>query len=104
MNAIARLTQVVNDPTIEQTIKLNEICHTVSQSVPHANRVSLWRFNEKCSEIECLQVLDPINYSEAGLVLSQQDFPSYFEHIINHQVVVASAARTHYVTKCFNDK
>jgi len=101
MNAITKLTSVVNDPTIQSDNKLIEICNTVSQAVPHANRVSLWKFNDECSKIECLKVLDPANRSTQGQILYQDDFPFYFEHIIYNQVVMASDARQHYVTKCF---
>jgi len=102
MNAITKLTLTVNNPDLEPSSKLTEICKTVEIAVPHANRISLWRFLGEGDEIECLKVLDPINEATEGQILRQADFPTYFEHIKNNQVVMASDARHNYITKCFN--
>ena len=102
MNAITKLTSTINDPRVSSLNKLTEICKTIDIAVPHANRISLWRFLGEGEEIECLKVLDPFNESTEGQILRQEDFPIYFEHIKNNQVVLASDARHNYVTKCFN--
>ena len=103
MNAITKLTSFVNDQCVQTELKLVEICKTVDRAVPHANRVSLWKFSDDRSRIKCLYVLDPENGSAQGQVLTHKDYPVYFEHILNNRVIVASDARQHYVTKYFGD-
>ena len=75
------------------------------QHVTHANRVSLWAFNEDKSEIFCLMCVSGKEYTfTSGAILKKTDYSEYFNTILKEQVLGASDARIHHVTKCFNQE
>lgn len=102
------------DPLTDLTIKLSRqslsdkdkhlaICQTIAASVNTANRVSLWCFNAERTEISCLILLDhgtPLEFDE--IILREADYPEYFSAVVNNEIVVASDARSHDATRCFN--
>ncbi|MCW8091243.1 GAF domain-containing protein [Alteromonas sp. ASW11-130] len=103
------------DPLTDLTIKLSresispekkyrEICRTVRRAIHHANRVSLWRFNESRSEISCLCLMEEDSFlADFGTVLPQSECEEYFEAILQKEVVIAPIAREHPYTSCFTE-
>lgn len=102
-------------PLTELTIKLSKkslseedkrfaICQCVRKVIPHVNRISLWQFENNRSAIRCLLLCEEQEITEArDIVLTEADYPEYFKAILNKEVVVASDARNHPDTQCFND-
>lgn len=84
--------------------QLELICRVAAKLIPNANLISLWRFGEHKQKVISL-----INYDvEAqefteGLELNRRDFPVYFDAIVERELLVASRARAHPVTSCFNE-
>ncbi len=79
------------------------ICKAVQWAIPKADRVSLWRFNDAKDQIVCLTHRQKDKNNQAvGAVLKAEDYPDYFETILNEKVVNASDARNHPYCKCFN--
>ncbi len=67
-------------------------------------RASIWSFNEAGTEIFCHSLYDnrqDIFYK--GIVLKEEDFPSYFSAIRDNCVINAPKADSHSATKCFNE-
>ncbi|WP_124916978.1 hypothetical protein [Alteromonas flava] len=84
--------------------QLRLICTTVSDVIPKANRVSLWKFNADKTEITCLALLKEQAFSTPSEVtLSAKDYPEYFAAIVSESTVVASDARNQAETECFNE-
>jgi GAF domain-containing protein len=71
-----------------------------------ASRASLWVYPDPLlrDRIECLSLYDSADGSwTAGTVLSEDDFGPYFAAMRNDGMIVASDARRHPVTECFNE-
>ncbi|MFT4940484.1 MAG: hypothetical protein ACI88A_003539 [Paraglaciecola sp.] len=103
MEMLTDLLIAISNPSKDNEQKLKLICSTTMQAITHANRVSLWAFNQNKSEINCLMCLSgetPTFTSE--MILRKADYPEYFDTILKEQVLVASDARNHHATKCFN--
>lgn len=96
------LTNCISEPEIAIKEKLFTICRSVKELAPSANRVSLWLFNEAKDEIFCLMCLDANNEWSNGQVLTKEQFPQYFDFILENNVLSASDARHHDATACFN--
>ena len=89
---------------LDEQDKLSAIVSCLRLSIPAANRISLWRFEENKTRIRCLTLnQDGQNLPTHGLSLSEEDSPNYFDNILNQSVLVASDARNHSATKCFNE-
>jgi hypothetical protein len=74
------------------------------EGILFTNRVSLWSFNETLTQIECLMCLvQENNVFSSGQILSKTNYPDYFDAILAQQVLVASDARNHPSTRCFNE-
>ncbi|GAA0854642.1 GAF domain-containing protein [Aliiglaciecola litoralis] len=103
MEMLTDLLISLSNPRKNNQQKLKQICSTTMQAITHANRVSLWAFNQDKSEIVCLMCLsgEPATFT-SGTKLNKTDFADYFNAILSEQVLVASDARTHPATKCFN--
>ena len=82
--------------------KLKEICLTSKDIIPHADRISLWLFSEQFDALHCLICLDEAQQYSSGQVLRRDDYASYFDYIMENQVLKASNATTHPATQCFN--
>ena len=104
MDLVTDLVIAISNPDKSVLEKRQIICQKTVEAISHANRVSLWRFDQAVSQIECLMCFSVKDKSySSGMILSKQDFPDYFDAILNQQVLVASDARNHPATKCFND-
>ena len=103
MEILTDLVIALSNPNKDNQQKLEQICLTTMQHITHANRVSLWAFNEDKSEIFCLMCVSGKEYTfTSGAILKKADCSEYFNTILNEQVLVASDARNHHATKCFN--
>ncbi len=104
MDPITNLTISISKPGLSTEAKLKKICQCALQAISKANRISLWKFNTDKTEISCLICFESNNNSfTSGAVLSQKDFPNYFEQILSGEVLMASDARNHDATACFNE-
>lgn len=71
-----------------------------------ATRASVWVYPDPLlrDRIECLSLYDRTDAAwSAGAVLSEDDFGPYFEAMRRDNMIVASDARAHEVTSCFNE-
>lgn len=104
MESLAALSEYLTTPNLDRKEALQRICITASGVIPNASLVSLWTFGENREYIKSL-----INYNAEdqafaeGVVLRKEDFPKYFEAIVESELVVASDARSHSVTECFTE-
>jgi two-component system, sensor histidine kinase len=101
--SLKNLAIKISDPDVCSDWKLKQICSELKALIPNANRVSLWLFNKKHSELNCLICLDEHNKLTSGAVLKGLDHPAYFNYILTHQVLNASDARNNEVTQQFNN-
>ncbi|MDO6447462.1 hypothetical protein Q4493_16945 [Colwellia sp. 1_MG-2023] len=97
------LTTCISSPDNSTYERLQTICQEIKKLTPNVNRVSLWLFNQQANEIHCLLCLDSADQITNGQSLKKDDFPSYFDHILNNKVLSASNAREHPATSCFNE-
>jgi GAF domain-containing protein len=71
-----------------------------------ATRASVWLYPNPLlrDSIECLSLYDRTDKAwSAGATLSEDDFGPYFEAMRRDNMIVASDARAHEVTSCFNE-
>lgn len=71
-----------------------------------ASRASIWRYPDPLmrDRIECLSLYDRTDKAwSAGAVLKDEDFGPYFDAMRRDNLIVASDARNHPVTACFNE-
>lgn len=80
---------------------LNE---TITSSMG-CSRASLWRYTSQLrDQVVCLDLYDSADKQHyAGSVLSEDDFGPYFDAMRNDSLIVASQARAHPATSCFNE-
>lgn len=98
------LTLALSRNTLSNTDKHIAICRSVKAIVSNVNRVSLWKFNPQRTGLNCLILQDNNEIIiPDGVNLSSDDFPDYFDAILQNQWVIASDARTHPDTQCFNE-
>ena len=103
LDPITRLALTISKPEIGEQEKLALICRATLVVVPKANRISLWRFIKDGDAIESIVGYDHITGEfSAGLVLNKPDFRPYFDAVLKNKVLMASDARTHPATSCFN--
>ena len=89
---------------LDDQVKLSAIVTCLQLSIPSANRISLWQFEENQTKIRCLTLNhDGKNVATNGLSFSKEDIPDYFDNILKQSVLVASDARNHPATKGFNE-
>jgi len=104
MDPFIKLTSKLTNPKVKVEDKLKEVCITTAALIKGADRVSLWRFSEDFESIESLICYDNTNRSyTSGEILSKSDFADYFNDILNKEIINASHAREHELTKCFNE-
>jgi GAF domain-containing protein len=104
VNSIVHLQAIVKqqDPNLDE--RLTQVCMTILQIMPHANRVSLWQFSPQLDAILCLKSYDEIDATiSSGLRLARCDFPHYFATLLNEDLLVAANAREHHATRDFHD-
>lgn len=83
----------------------NEITLTLAEEMG-CTRASLWYYPDPVMQdsITCLSLYDDTDKAwSAGSVLKDYDFGPYFEAMRNDGMIVASDARNHNATNCFND-
>lgn len=104
MEPLTDLIITISNPDKKIDYKRKQICFHTMRAISHANRVSLWSFDSSISRIDCLMCLnDETNEYSSGTHLLESDFKEYFEAILAQEVLVASDARTHPSTSCFNE-
>ncbi|MBU2985093.1 GAF domain-containing protein [Saccharophagus degradans] len=102
MDVLSELDEAIEAGNMNPREQLELICRVASKLITNANLISLWRFGENKQKIISL-----INYDveqqrfTEGLELNRRDFPVYFDAIIERELLVASRARTHPVTRGF---
>ncbi|WP_158088345.1 GAF domain-containing protein [Colwellia chukchiensis] len=69
--------------------------------MPTCDRVSIWLFFNNNTELVALKCLDERSVQTQGEVLSAQDHPAYFAHILANEFLIAADARTHANTESF---
>ncbi|MCW8831750.1 MAG: hypothetical protein OQK09_05915 [Colwellia sp.] len=103
MDTLSKLAIVISNPSKNDDYKLEQICTSTLELITHCNRVSLWVFSETLDAIHCLKCFESNSDTfSSGQHLNQVDFPEYFKKILVDEVLVASDARQHSATKCFN--
>lgn len=104
IDVFTELTITLSRGRASEQQKSRAICRVLQQVLPAANRVTLWRFENNFSQIVCTYHMQANQKADAtGSVLQASDFPEYFKAILREQVLVASHARHHPVTRCFAD-
>lgn len=103
MDVFEELTRSI-EQDVERDEVLRQICSTAATLIPQANLISLWNFDADFSKIQNIIALDVEAGSFSKLAdLQQKDFPEYFSAIVENELIVASDARTHPMTRCFNE-
>jgi hypothetical protein len=104
MDKFIKLTATLTNPIVNERDKLKEICNTTASLIKGADRVSLWVFSPDFESVESIICYDAAtgNYT-SGQRLNKSDFNHYFEGILAKEVINAPQARTHDITKCFNE-
>ncbi len=106
------LLKLSRNPII-QTGKVDEIptfCVKLISETLNVSRSSFWIYNEE----EKLLFCDKLYYNESErfqtfesnpnqILLKQQDFPAYFESMLNDPYIIAQDAFTHPSTSCFKE-
>jgi GAF domain-containing protein len=101
---VTDLVIAISNPAKSLQYKRQSICIKTMEAISFTNRVSLWAFNESLTQIECLMCLEQKNkVFSSGQILSKTNYPDYFDAILAQQVLVASDARNHPSTRCFNE-
>jgi len=104
MDKFIKLTARLTNPTVNEQDKLKEICTTAASLIKGADRVSLWVFSPDFESIRSIMSYDTATRSyTSGQQLNKSDFSNYFEGILDKEVINAPQARTHDITKCFNE-
>jgi hypothetical protein len=101
---ISKLAISISRPKRSKEQKLHDICQATMRSITHTNRISLWKFNKELNKINCLMCYEKsINQYSSSMELKEYDYPEYFKYILKEDVILASDARQHPATKCFNE-
>jgi GAF domain-containing protein len=83
---------------------LQTVCREITENVG-STRASVWTFRQPLRDaIECASLFDTRDGSfSSGAVLSEDDFPAYFQAITEDLRIVAPDAVTHPATSAFDD-
>jgi GAF domain-containing protein len=104
MTELEQLAIALDDKSASRQALLETICRSAAKLIPNANLISLWVFEGNATKIRSLIHFDVENNGfSADTILCKEDFPPYFEAIIEEQVVVASDARNTRATACFTE-
>ncbi|MCC2606825.1 GAF domain-containing protein [Planctobacterium marinum] len=102
MDHLFKLNTVLTNPNLSQQEKLHCVCAVTQALVPGADRVSLWLFDNNQTQITSLICFDALQQQySSGTVLTRQDFGSYFDAILDREIVNAPDAALDPVTSCF---
>lgn len=102
MDVLSNLSVYLSNPRISLNEKIFKICLSVKSAIPNCDRVGVWIFNPDYSEMLSLMCIDEVGNKSMGEELFSKDYSDYFSHIINNELLIASDARAHEVSKCFN--
>ena len=76
----------------------------LSAKALHVDRVSIWLFNDHKTKLTCADLyLKDSDTHQSGAVLSAEDYPKYFEAIIEGGILAASEARNDERTREFTE-
>lgn len=104
MELLFKLNTVLTNPTLSQQEKLHSVCNITHSLVEGADRVSLWLFDDNFSQITSLICFDALQQQyTSGTVLTRKDFASYFEAILEREIVNAPDATLDPITSCFTE-
>ena len=104
MDPFLKLMTKLTNPKVTVEDKLKEICITTSILIEGADRISLWSFDAKFENMHALISYDAINHIfTKDEVLKKSDSYEYFFAILNNDIISAPHARTHEITKGFNE-
>lgn len=104
MDPFIKLTTKLTNPNVSIEDKLKEICLTTAALIKGSDRVSLWCFDESFESIKLLLCFDSSTNSFTNKqTLRKCDYEEYFAGILENNVINAPNARTHQLTKCFNE-
>jgi hypothetical protein len=102
-DVFTQLTIAMSNPHKPELEKLRQTCSSMLKAIPSANRVSLWKFGENQTYLQCLLCFDKLdNKYTSEHILSKADYPEYFAGLAKSNCVMASNAREHPMTRCFN--
>lgn len=103
IDSLTQLSMSLSKPSVKEDEKLLLTCSAIASTIPHADRVSLWEFIESKTAIRCIALLTDEGFSmPENMVLTQTDYPQYFDAIIKDDTVCAPTARSDVRTQCFN--
>lgn len=91
-NALIALTRIEHhrEGGIEETFR--RITETSAKTL-EVSRVSIWRYNEERTAIECVDLYEfGKNVHSSGLKLHASDYPSYFQGLAENELIVADDA------------
>lgn len=101
---LQRLNQLFENKDINPQNALEQTCLCIHELLPNANLISLWRFEENNNQIRSLINYDAESKSfSQDIILTRELYPTYFDSIIENDVINAPIAREHSATKCFNE-
>ena len=96
--AILELASLVGSDYYESLKKITSL----ASRVLNVERVSVWKFNEGRSEIECEKLFNKSDSSfEKGAILKKEDNPAYFETLSKNKTINVSDAVNDPITKAF---
>ena len=99
--ALTSLTARHADPTDTFAHRVRAILEVAAETL-HAERVSMWRFADGRSNIECIGLFRRSNAQyDTGARLARADAPAYFDAIEQERVIAAHDARTDVRTRDF---
>jgi PAS domain S-box-containing protein len=101
-DALTGLTARYTDPSDRFDERLRSILETSARALM-VERLSMWRFDDRRSEIRCLGLYRRSGEYESGLVLHRGDAPAYFDALERERVVAANDARIDSRTHEFRD-
>jgi PAS domain S-box-containing protein len=101
-DALTSLTARYTDPSDRFDERLRSILGTSARALA-VERLSMWRFDDRRSEIRCIGLYRSTDDYASGLVLHRGDAPSYFDALERERVIAANDARIDTRTHEFRD-
>lgn len=99
-SALLELIQDVEEPGPLATARILELA---AQAI-NVDRVSVWHFESDLQSIRCVDLYQrSTDTHEAGAVLTEEEFPSYFQALGEDEVIVAEDAQSDPRTSEFRD-
>jgi GAF domain-containing protein len=102
---IMSLSKRLMDGALQTEAFYQELTRTLAEEMG-STRASLWVYPDPVlrDAIQCLSLYDRTEGGwSAGTVLKEEDFGPYFEAMRRDNLIVASDARAHETTNCFNE-